>query len=70
MPVPDVTFNIWDRLLAYGPNLQIRPQFAESFDMSSDGRQLKLTLRKGVQFHTSRELTTIVEMLDHDCGDA
>jgi peptide/nickel transport system substrate-binding protein len=57
VPVPDVTFSIWDRLLAYGPNLQPQPQLAESFDMSADGRQLKLTVRQGVQFHTGRELT-------------
>jgi peptide/nickel transport system substrate-binding protein len=58
VPVPDVTFSIWDRLLAYDPHLQPTPQLAESFDMSSDGRQLKLTVRQGVQFHTGRELTS------------
>ena len=46
VPVPDVTFSMWDRLLAYGPNLQVLRQRAESFDMSADGCQLKLTLRK------------------------
>jgi peptide/nickel transport system substrate-binding protein len=56
-PIPDVTFSIWDRVLAYGPNLQPLPQLAESFEMSADGRQLKLTIRQGVQFHTGRELT-------------
>jgi peptide/nickel transport system substrate-binding protein len=31
---------------------------AESFDMSTDGKQLKLTLRQGVQFHTGKEFTS------------
>jgi peptide/nickel transport system substrate-binding protein len=57
VPVPDVTFSIWDRVFAYGPNLEILPQLGESYEMSADGRQLKVTLRKGVQFHTGRELT-------------
>lgn len=57
VPVPDVTFSIWDRLLAYGPKLEPLPQLAERHEMSADGRQLKLTIRQGVQFHTGRELT-------------
>jgi peptide/nickel transport system substrate-binding protein len=31
---------------------------AESWDVSSDFKQIKLNLRKGVQFHTGRELTS------------
>jgi peptide/nickel transport system substrate-binding protein len=57
-PVPDVTFSIWDRLLEYDANLTPRPLLAESWDMSSDGKQIKLTLRQGVQFHTGREMTS------------
>jgi peptide/nickel transport system substrate-binding protein len=58
VPVPDVTYSIWDRLLAYDAQLKLQPLLAETFDMSSDGKQLKLTLRKGVQFHTGREFTS------------
>src|SRR6202011_4026674 len=58
VPVPDVTYGIWDRLLAYGPQLTLQPVLAEAFDMSSDGKQLKLTLRQGVQFHSGREFTS------------
>jgi ABC-type transport system substrate-binding protein len=35
--------------------------------MRADGRQLKLTLRKGVQFHTGRELTA-EDVALADCG--
>jgi peptide/nickel transport system substrate-binding protein len=31
---------------------------AESFEMSTDGKQLKLTLRQGVQFQTGRDFTS------------
>ena len=48
---------VWDRLLEQDEQLVAQPRLAESFDWSSDGKQLKLNLRKGVQFHTGRELT-------------
>jgi peptide/nickel transport system substrate-binding protein len=57
-PVPDVTFSVWDRLLEYDSRLNTLPLLAESWDMSSDGKQIKLTLRQGVQFHTGREMTS------------
>src|SRR5438105_15118968 len=39
-PVPDVTFGIWDRLLTY--DAQVKPVgiLADSWEMSSDGKQL------------------------------
>jgi len=48
----------YDRLTQYDANLQPQPMLAESFDLSSDAMQIRLTLRKGVQFHTGRELTS------------
>jgi len=57
-PVPDVTFSVWDRLLEYDARLTPQPLLAESWDMSGDGKQIKLTLRQGVQFHTGREMTS------------
>jgi peptide/nickel transport system substrate-binding protein len=57
-PVPDVTFPVWDRLVDF--DAQVKPQaaLAESWDMSADGMQLRLTLRQGVEFHTGRPLTS------------
>jgi peptide/nickel transport system substrate-binding protein len=54
----DTTFPVLDRLIAYDDKLQPQPQLAESWEQSSDLKQIKLNLRKGVQFHDGRELTS------------
>jgi peptide/nickel transport system substrate-binding protein len=46
------------RLITYDDKLVPQPQLAESWDFSTDAKQLKLNLRKGVQFHTGREFTS------------
>jgi peptide/nickel transport system substrate-binding protein len=48
----------YDRLTQYDEQLHPQPMLAESFDFSSDATQVRFTLRKGVQFHTGRELTS------------
>jgi peptide/nickel transport system substrate-binding protein len=52
------TFLLYDRLTAYDLQRKPQPQLAESWDLSSDARQIKLNLRKGVQFHSGREFTS------------
>lgn len=54
----DATWAAFDRLTAYDQNLKPQPMLAESWEFSSDFKQLKLHLRKGVQFHSGRELTS------------
>ena len=54
----DTTWIPFDRLTAYDEKLQVQPMLAENWDISPDFRQIKLNLRKGVQFHTGRELTS------------
>ncbi|HEX8968824.1 MAG TPA: ABC transporter substrate-binding protein, partial [Chloroflexota bacterium] len=54
----DTVFRAYDRLTALDEQGKPQPQLAESWELSSDGKQLKLNLRKGVQFHTGRELTS------------
>ena len=54
----DATWTPFDRLTAYDQNLKPQPMLAESWEFSSDYKQLKLNLRKGVQFHSGRELTS------------
>ncbi|HEX8966942.1 MAG TPA: ABC transporter substrate-binding protein [Chloroflexota bacterium] len=49
---------VYDRLTAYDPTLRPQPMLAESWDISDDSRQIKLSLRRGVQFHSGRELTS------------
>jgi peptide/nickel transport system substrate-binding protein len=50
--------NAYEQLTRYGDNLTPMPILAESWDLSTDGKQIKLNLRKGVQFHDGREFTS------------
>ena len=50
--------NAFDRLIAYDVKAQPRPMLAESWDVSSDFKEVKLNLRKGVTWHNGRELTS------------
>ena len=52
------TWIIFDTLTRYDDNLKVQPMLAESWEQSTDARQLTLNLRKGVMFHNGRELTT------------
>jgi peptide/nickel transport system substrate-binding protein len=49
---------IYETLTQYDDNLKPQPWLAESWDRSADGTSLTLHLRKGVQFHTGREMTS------------
>jgi peptide/nickel transport system substrate-binding protein len=51
-------FMIFDTLTNYDQNLKPQPELAESWDYSSDFKQMKVTLRRGVLFHTGREMTS------------
>jgi peptide/nickel transport system substrate-binding protein len=58
---PNVFDSVWmayDTLTAYDEQLKPQAMLAESWDLSTDATQIKLTLRKGVQFHNGRELTS------------
>jgi peptide/nickel transport system substrate-binding protein len=48
---------IYDRLTAYDSQLKPQPMLAESWD-TSDFKAIKLNLRKGVMFHSGREMTS------------
>jgi peptide/nickel transport system substrate-binding protein len=48
----------YDRLVQYDATMQPQPMLAESFDLAADATQIRFTLRKGVQFHSGRELTS------------
>jgi peptide/nickel transport system substrate-binding protein len=47
-----------EMLIEYDDDLTIVPRLAESWEQSTDNRSIKLNLRKGVQFHNGRELTS------------
>jgi peptide/nickel transport system substrate-binding protein len=55
--LPTTIGNLYDRLVFYDVKLQPQPMLAESWDVSADFKQVKLNLRKSVQFHTGREMT-------------
>ncbi len=57
-PAYDTLFHVYDRLTEYDLQQKPQPLLAEQWEISSDARQIKLSLRKGVQFHSGRELTS------------
>jgi peptide/nickel transport system substrate-binding protein len=54
----DALWVAFDRLIALDSHLQPQPMLAESWELSTDATQVKLNLRKGVQFHSGREFTS------------
>jgi peptide/nickel transport system substrate-binding protein len=53
----DNLYSVWDRLIVTDANQQLQPMLAESWEISDNYQQIRFNLRKGVQFHTGRELT-------------
>jgi peptide/nickel transport system substrate-binding protein len=51
-------FAAFDRLINYDDKLTPQPELAESWERSSDGLQLTVNLRKNVQFHNGKEMTS------------
>jgi peptide/nickel transport system substrate-binding protein len=57
---PNGGLHVWlayDTLARYDENLKPQPQLAESWEISSDAKQITVNLRKGVTFHSGREFT-------------
>jgi peptide/nickel transport system substrate-binding protein len=54
----ETSWLVFDRLTAYDQNLKPQPRLAESWDVSSDFTRFKLNLRKNVQYHSGREMTS------------
>ena len=52
-----ITYPIFDRLVDLDASLQPHPALAESWDTNADFTQLIFHLRKGVSWHSGRELT-------------
>jgi peptide/nickel transport system substrate-binding protein len=52
------TYHVWDRPVEYDPNLNPLPLLAESWDVNQNWTQVKLNLRKGVQWHSGRDFTS------------
>jgi peptide/nickel transport system substrate-binding protein len=57
---PNGGLHVWlayDTLARYDANLKPQPQLAESWDVSGDLKQITVSLRKGVTYHSGREFT-------------
>jgi peptide/nickel transport system substrate-binding protein len=54
----ETSWLVFDRLTAYDTSLKPQPMLAESWDFTPDYKQFKLNIRKGVQYHSGRELTS------------
>jgi peptide/nickel transport system substrate-binding protein len=48
----------FDQLTNYDSNSAPQPMLAESWDIGKDYTQIKLNLRKGVQWHSGRDFTS------------
>lgn len=57
-PATNTLWQVFDRLTVYNAKLEPQPMLAESWELSAGGMQLKLNLRKGVQFHSGRPLSS------------
>jgi peptide/nickel transport system substrate-binding protein len=55
---PESVWLAFDRLTQYDDKLKAQPALAESWDLTSDYKQIKFNLRKGVTWHSGRELTS------------
>jgi peptide/nickel transport system substrate-binding protein len=53
-----VTQNMYSYLVQADAELKIVPDLAEKWDISADGKTYTFMLRKGVKFHSGRELTS------------
>ena len=54
----ETVFRAHDRLISLDAQGNPLPQLAESWEFGNNGTQLKLNLRRGVQFHTGREFSS------------
>jgi ABC-type transport system substrate-binding protein len=54
----DAFLGIWDTAIDYDHNLKPRARLIESWETNQELTQLSLKVRKGVTFHSGRELTS------------
>jgi peptide/nickel transport system substrate-binding protein len=54
----EIAFHIYEGLFTYDAKFAPTPMLAESHTMTPDGRRYTFALRKGVRFHTGKEMTS------------
>ena len=58
LPRSRVTQNMYSYLVQADKDMRIQPDLAEKWEIAPDGKTYTFALRKGVQFHNGRELTS------------
>src|SRR5262245_58694680 len=53
-----IMWHVYETLYTLDKNYEPAPMLAESHTVSDDGRRYTIALRKGVKFHTGKELTS------------
>lgn len=53
----DVLQQVYEGLTAWGEDSKVRPNLAERWEISEDGRTYTFFLKKGIRFHNGREIT-------------
>jgi ABC-type transport system substrate-binding protein len=53
----DVIQQVYEGLVGWGPDNQVHGILAENWDVSPDGKKYTFHLKKGVKFHSGREVT-------------
>lgn len=53
----DIARNIYEQLIAFDENNEVKPLLAESYEESDDGKSIIFHLREGVTFHNGKEMT-------------
>jgi len=54
----EIVFHVYEGLFTYDAKFAPVPMLAESSTMTPDGRRYTIALRKGVRFHTGKEMTS------------
>ncbi|HEX4993382.1 MAG TPA: ABC transporter substrate-binding protein [Methylomirabilota bacterium] len=55
----EIAFHLYEGLFTYDAKFAPIPMLAESYTMMPDGRRYTFVLRKGVRFHTGKEMTSV-----------
>lgn len=53
----DITRNIFEQLVTFDSNFEVKPMLAESFEVNEEEKTVTFHLRKGVKFHNGKEMT-------------
>lgn len=53
----DLSRNVFETLLSFDENYDVKPVLVEDFEESEDGLEITFHLRKGIKFHNGEEMT-------------